>query len=84
MNFGPQHPAAHGVLQLLLEMNGEVVKRVDPPIGLLHRGTQKPIESIPERLLKQQQAKFSQLKGQHLTVHITIHLSCSHEGKFVF
>lgn len=44
MNFGPQHPAAHGVLRLVLEMDGEVVKRADPHIGLLHRGTEKLIE----------------------------------------
>ena len=39
INFGPQHPAAHGVLRLVLELDGEVVERVDPHIGLLHRGT---------------------------------------------
>lgn len=44
MNFGPQHPAAHGVLRLVLELNGEVIKRADPHIGLLHRGTEKLIE----------------------------------------
>jgi NADH:ubiquinone oxidoreductase subunit D len=44
INFGPQHPAAHGVLRLVLELNGEVVNRVDPHIGLLHRGTEKLIE----------------------------------------
>jgi len=44
MNFGPQHPAAHGVLRLVLEMDGEVVERADPHIGLLHRGTEKLIE----------------------------------------
>ena len=44
MNFGPQHPAAHGVLRLVLEMDGEVVHRADPHIGLLHRGTEKLIE----------------------------------------
>lgn len=44
INFGPQHPAAHGVLRLLLELNGEVVQRADPHIGLLHRGTEKLIE----------------------------------------
>jgi len=43
-NFGPQHPAAHGVLRLVLEMNGEVVQRAEPHIGLLHRGTEKLIE----------------------------------------
>lgn len=44
LNFGPQHPSAHGVLRLVLELNGEVVKRADPHIGLLHRGTEKLIE----------------------------------------
>lgn len=44
MNFGPQHPAAHGVLRLVLEMDGEIVDRADPHIGLLHRGTEKLIE----------------------------------------
>jgi len=45
INFGPQHPAAHGVLRLLLELDGEMVKVVDPHIGFLHRGTEKLIES---------------------------------------
>ena len=45
LNFGPQHPAAHGVLRLVLEMKGEVVERADPHIGLLHRGTEKLIEN---------------------------------------
>ena len=45
LNFGPQHPAAHGVLRLVLELDGEVVERVDPHIGLLHRGTEKLIET---------------------------------------
>jgi NADH-quinone oxidoreductase subunit D len=44
LNFGPQHPAAHGVLRLVLEMDGEVIQRADPHIGLLHRGTEKLIE----------------------------------------
>jgi len=44
INFGPQHPAAHGVLRLVLELDGEVVERCDPHIGLLHRGTEKSIE----------------------------------------
>lgn len=44
LNFGPQHPAAHGVLRLILEMDGEVIERIDPHIGLLHRGTEKLIE----------------------------------------
>src|SRR6516164_2644319 len=44
INFGPQHPAAHGVLRLVLDLDGEIVTRVDPHIGLLHRGTEKLIE----------------------------------------
>ena len=47
LNFGPQHPSAHGVLRLVLELNGEIVKKADPHIGLLHRGTEKLIESKP-------------------------------------
>ncbi len=45
MNFGPQHPAAHGVLRLVMELDGEIVERIDPHIGLLHRGTEKLIET---------------------------------------
>src|SRR5450432_1548752 len=44
LNFGPQHPSAHGVLRLILELRGELVKNADPHIGLLHRGTEKLIE----------------------------------------
>lgn len=47
LNFGPQHPAAHGVLRLILEMDGEVIVRADPHVGLLHRGTEKLAESKP-------------------------------------
>ena len=47
INFGPQHPAAHGVLRMVLELDGEVIERVDPHIGLLHRGTEKLIEARP-------------------------------------
>ena len=47
MNFGPQHPAAHGVLRLVLELDGEVVQRADPHIGLLHRATEKLVENKP-------------------------------------
>jgi NADH-quinone oxidoreductase subunit D len=45
INFGPQHPAAHGVLRLVMELDGEIVERVDPHVGLLHRGTEKFIEN---------------------------------------
>jgi NADH-quinone oxidoreductase subunit D len=47
LNFGPQHPAAHGVLRLVLELDGEIVKRVDPHIGFLHRGTEEFTENKP-------------------------------------
>ncbi|MEE1568230.1 MAG: NADH-quinone oxidoreductase subunit D, partial [Arenicellales bacterium] len=47
MNFGPQHPAAHGVMRLVMEMDGEVVERIDTHIGLLHRATEKLAESKP-------------------------------------
>lgn len=45
INFGPQHPAAHGVLRMILELEGELIKKADPHIGLLHRGTEKLIEN---------------------------------------
>ena len=45
INFGPQHPAAHGVLRLVMDLDGERVERIDPHIGLLHRGTEKLIEN---------------------------------------
>ena len=44
INFGPQHPAAHGVLRLIVELEGELIKKADPHIGLLHRGTEKLLE----------------------------------------
>ena len=44
LNFGPQHPAAHGVLRLMLETKGEIIKKIEPHIGLLHRGTEKLLE----------------------------------------
>src|SRR3989338_10989700 len=47
LNFGPQHPAAHGVLRLILELDGEVIQRADPHIGLLHRATEKLAETKP-------------------------------------
>jgi NADH:ubiquinone oxidoreductase subunit D len=45
LNFGPQHPASHGVLRLILQLNGELIERADPHIGFLHRGTEKLIET---------------------------------------
>jgi len=47
LNFGPQHPAAHGVLRLVLELEGETIVRADPHVGLLHRGTEKLVETKP-------------------------------------
>ena len=47
LNFGPQHPAAHGVLRLILQLSGETIEKLDPHIGLLHRGTEKLIEDRP-------------------------------------
>ena len=47
LNFGPQHPAAHGVLRVVMEMDGEVIEHVDPHVGLLHRATEKLAESKP-------------------------------------
>jgi len=44
LNVGPQHPAAHGVLRLIVQLNGEIVEKIDPHIGLLHRGTEKLME----------------------------------------
>ena len=55
MNFGPQHPAAHGVLRLVLELNGEQIMNADPHIGLLHRGTEKLIEY--KKLIKLEKLK---------------------------
>ena len=52
INFGPQHPAAHGVLRLVLELDGEVVQRADPHIGLLHRGTEKLAETMKGWMLE--------------------------------
>ena len=51
LNFGPQHPAAHGVLRLILELDGEIVEKADPHIGLLHRGTEKLIEKLKDPLI---------------------------------
>ena len=86
INFGPQHPAAHGVLRLVLELDGEVVERVDPHIGLLHRGTEKLIEhktylqALPyfDRLdycspLAMEQANVRIHAPHHLAVHLHDH-----------
>jgi hypothetical protein len=74
INFGPQHPAAHGVLRLVLELDGEIVERVDPHIGLLHRGTEKlmriqdlhPVDPLhgPARLRRADEPG-AQLRARH-------------------
>ena len=70
LNFGPQHPAAHGVLRLVVELEGEVVKRAEPHIGLLHRGTEKLIENNIEVLGWMESAKlFEVLVKQHIYFH---------------
>ena len=70
INFGPQHPAAHGVLRLILEMDGEVVERADPHIGLLHRGTEKLIEykTLPagEAVFRPARLRQPDVHGAHL------------------
>jgi NADH:ubiquinone oxidoreductase subunit D len=68
INFGPQHPAAHGVLRLVLELDGEVVERVDPHIGLLHRGTEKLIEDLSagDRLLRPPRLRRADEPGTRL------------------
>ena len=72
LNFGPQHPAAHGVLRLVLELDGEVIQRADPHIGLLHRATEKLaehktfIQSVPymDRLARVNQRKKKKESGR--------------------
>jgi NADH dehydrogenase (ubiquinone) Fe-S protein 2 len=88
MNFGPQHPAAHGVLRLILELDGETIKKADPHIGLLHRGTEKLIEyktftqAIPyfDRLdyvsMMSQEHTFSLAIENMLNFKISLKASC--------
>ena len=68
MNFGPQHPAAHGVLRLVLEMDGEIIERADPHIGLLHRATEKLAESKPFRLYMDRLDYVSMMCNEHAYV----------------
>src|SRR5216683_1750473 len=65
INFGPQHPAAHGVLRLVLELDGEVVARVDPHIGLLHRGTEKLIVHYERASGSRMHAAYFRIGGVH-------------------
>src|SRR5205085_1979706 len=65
INFGPQHPAAHGVLRLVLELDGEVVARVDPHIGLLHRGTEKLMVFYERASGSRMHAAYFRIGGVH-------------------
>jgi len=89
LNFGPQHPAAHGVLRLVLEMDGEVVERADPHVGLLHRGTEKLIEyktyqqSIPYFDRLDYVAPMSQEHAFVLAVEKLLGIEASERGQFI-
>jgi NADH dehydrogenase (ubiquinone) Fe-S protein 2 len=74
MNFGPQHPAAHGVLRLILELQGETVKRADPHIGLLHRGTEKLMEykSYTQALPYVDRLDYVSMMAQELCFSLTL------------
>ena len=74
MNFGPQHPAAHGVLRLILELQGEFVKRADSHIGLLHRGTEKLIEykTYSQALPYFDRLDYVSMMAQELCYSITV------------
>ena len=89
LNFGPQHPAAHGVLRLVLELDGEVVERVDPHIGLLHRGTEKLIESktylqaLPYFDRLDYVAPMNQEHAYALAVEKLLNLSVPKRGQYI-
>ena len=74
INFGPQHPAAHGVLRLVLELNGEVVERADPHIGLLHRGTEKLIESEIAQKMTSSKTGLLARAPTYITTELCLHL----------
>ena len=75
LNFGPQHPAAHGVLRLILELDGEVVEKADPHIGLLHRGTEKLIEN---KTYMQAVPYFDRLVSETYVYHYYQHFCSSY------
>jgi NADH dehydrogenase (ubiquinone) Fe-S protein 2 len=89
MNFGPQHPAAHGVLRLILELDGELVKRADPHIGLLHRGTEKLIEyktylqALPYFDRLDYVSMMSQEHGYSLAVEKLLNCSIPNRAKYI-
>lgn len=89
MNFGPQHPAAHGVLRLVLELQGEVVIKADPHIGLLHRGTEKLIEyknymqALPYFDRLDYVSMMAQEHAFSLAVEKLLHISVPIRAKFI-
>lgn len=89
MNFGPQHPAAHGVLRLILELDGEIIKYADPHIGLLHRGTEKLIESktyvqsLPYFDRLDYVSMMSQEHGYSLAVESLFGISVPERAKYI-
>ena len=80
INFGPQHPAAHGVLRLVLDLDGEVVERADPHIGLLHRGTEKLIEykTYMQALPYFDRLDYVSMMAQEQTYSLAVELSLIH------
>jgi NADH dehydrogenase (ubiquinone) Fe-S protein 2 len=89
MNFGPQHPAAHGVLRLVLKLNGEAILDTDPHIGLLHRGTEKLIEhknylqALPYFDRLDYVSMMSQEHGYSLAVENLINCEVPRRAKFI-
>lgn len=89
LNFGPQHPSAHGVLRLILELQGEIICRADPHIGLLHRGTEKLIEykTISQALPYLDRLDYVSMMAQEqvfsLAVEKLLHLSIPLRAQFV-
>ncbi|MDC9701707.1 MAG: NADH-quinone oxidoreductase subunit D [Alphaproteobacteria bacterium] len=89
INFGPQHPAAHGVLRLVLDLDGEIVERVDPHVGLLHRGTEKLIETktylqaVPYFDRLDYVAPMNQEHAYALAVETLLGISVPHRGQLI-
>jgi NADH dehydrogenase (ubiquinone) Fe-S protein 2 len=89
MNFGPQHPAAHGVLRLILDLNGEIINRADPHIGLLHRGTEKLIEyknyiqALPYFDRLDYVSMMAQEHAYSLAVEHLLHLQVPQRAKYI-
>jgi NADH:ubiquinone oxidoreductase subunit D len=89
LNFGPQHPAAHGVLRLILQLNGEFVEKADPHIGLLHRGTEKLMEyknatqNIPYMDRLDYVSMMSQEHGYCLTIENLLNISIPKRAQYI-